>query len=89
MAPTLSGTTPRAISQRLCIREREVYVHLPHILRSVEEAGKKLVVIGLECLSCGFKFEGRKKEMEKISKPGRCPKCRAERITTPRFAILG
>ena len=78
----------RTLSQRLSIREKEVYAHLPHILRSVEAAGKKLMVIGPECLSCGFTFEGRKKEREKIGKPGRCPRCKAERITAPRFKVV-
>jgi len=79
----------RALSERLSIREKEVYAHLPHILRSVEAEGKKLVITGPECLSCGFIFEGRKKDREKIGKPGRCPECRGERITAPRFAIRG
>jgi predicted Zn-ribbon and HTH transcriptional regulator len=78
----------RALSQRLGIREREVYAHIPHILRSAESAGKKLVISGPECMSCGFKFEGRKKDREKIGKPGRCPNCKAERIAPPRFTII-
>lgn len=78
----------RTLSQRLSIREKEVYAHIPHILRTVEAAGKKFIIIGSECLSCGFQFEGRKKERGKIGKPGRCPKCKAERITPPRFKIV-
>jgi predicted Zn-ribbon and HTH transcriptional regulator len=77
----------RALSERLSIREKEVYAHIPHIVRSVEAAGKKLVITGPECLNCGFIFEGRKKDREKIGKPSRCPKCKGERITPPRFAI--
>ncbi len=79
----------RALSQRLGVREKEVYAHIPHVLKSAEAAGKKLIVLGPECMSCGFRFEGRKKDREKIGRPGRCPKCRAERITAPRFTILG
>jgi predicted Zn-ribbon and HTH transcriptional regulator len=77
----------RALSERLGIREKEVYSHLPHIARSLETAGKKMIITSSECLACGFIFEGRKKSREKIGKPGRCPKCKAERITAPRFAI--
>lgn len=79
----------RMLSQYLRIREKEVYTHLPHIARSAEAEGKKLVIVGPECLGCGFRFEGRKKDREKIGRPGRCPRCKGERVTAPRFTIRG
>ena len=73
----------RAISQQLSIREKEVYDHVPHIIRSVSAQGKTLTVIPALCNTCGYKFKDRKR----ITKPGRCPKCKNERIDPPRFMI--
>ncbi len=73
----------RMISQNLRIREKEVYEHMPHITRSAAAIKKKLQIIPAECNTCGYKFKTRKK----ISKPGRCPACKKERIEPPRFKI--
>lgn len=73
----------RIISQNLKIREKEVYQHIPHIIRSAAAAKKKLIITPSQCNSCGYHFKDRKKP----SKPGRCPECRKERIDPPRFKI--
>lgn len=73
----------RMISQQLSIREKEVYDHIPHIIRSVSARGKALTVIAAQCNTCGYQFKDRKK----TTKPGRCPKCKKERIDPPRFTI--
>lgn len=77
----------RTLSQHLGVRERDIYSHLPHIRRSAEAAGKTFVVFGPECLQCGFRFAGGKKERDKTGKPSRCPICKSEHITAPRFMI--
>jgi predicted Zn-ribbon and HTH transcriptional regulator len=71
------------ISQHVGIMEKEVYVHLSHIGRSVAAQGKKLVIHPSRCLSCGFIFEKR----ERFSRPGRCPLCRETRIKRPAYEI--
>jgi predicted Zn-ribbon and HTH transcriptional regulator len=71
------------ISQDLGIREKEVYEHLPHIARSVEAQGKKLVIIPSQCLKCGYVFEDRKR----FTRPGRCPRCRETHIQRPTYEI--
>jgi predicted Zn-ribbon and HTH transcriptional regulator len=71
------------LSQQVGIREKEVYEHLPHIARSVASQGKTLVVMSPRCLKCGFVFEGRKR----VTRPGRCPKCRETHIESPTYTI--
>jgi len=73
----------RMISQQLGISEKEAYDHLPHIIRSVSAMGKTLIVSAPRCMNCGYEFKTRKK----ISKPGRCPVCKKERIEPPGFRI--
>lgn len=71
------------ISQLLRIQEKEVYLHLPHIAKSLIPRKQRLKVIPAACLSCGFSFRDR----ARLNKPGRCPRCRSERIRSPRFSI--
>ena len=73
----------REISQELGISEKDVYVHLEHIRRSVSGKGIKFSMELYKCLSCGYVFKDR----SRIQKPGRCPKCRLSRIQNVRFHI--
>lgn len=66
----------REIAKLFRIREKEVLDHLQHIAKS----GK----IGIEpavCQKCGFVFKKR----ERLSSPSRCPMCRSEFISPPRY----
>ena len=71
------------LSKRMGIREKAVYQHLYHIGRSVAAMGKKLKIQPAVCIGCGFSFGKR----DRFTRPGRCPKCRSERISEPRFNI--
>jgi len=73
----------REISQTVKIREKEVYDHLPHISRSVSTHNKKLGIVPIHCLSCGYVFKDRKH----FTRPSRCPLCKGSRIETPRYRI--
>mgnify|MGYP006291309389 CR=1 FL=1 len=73
----------RDISQALRISEKEVPEHLAHIRRSLAAAGRTLDIQPAECLACGFVF----KERRRLTRPGRCPRCRQTRIALPRFHI--
>ncbi|MFZ5765511.1 MAG: transcriptional regulator [Thermodesulfobacteriota bacterium] len=73
------------ISREASIREREVYDHLQHIARSLAAAGAKMVVSPYACLTCGYLFSGR----HRLSRPGRCPRCRNSHIRMATYRIEG
>jgi predicted Zn-ribbon and HTH transcriptional regulator len=71
------------LSQSLRIPEKEVYEHLPHISRSVNSRGKRLVIRPAMCLKCGYAF----KERRRFTRPGRCPRCRESHLQRPAYQI--
>lgn len=73
----------KELSQRLGVREKEVYDHLGHIARSVAARGKRLWVPPFECLSCGYVF----RERERYTRPSRCPRCKGSHIQTPVYRL--
>lgn len=74
----------RDLSQMLSIEEKEVYSHLSHIARSVVSRRHRLVIIPSRCLACGYVFANRKR----FTRPGRCPRCKGERIEEPKYQIV-
>jgi transcriptional regulator len=77
--------TLRELSVELGAKEKELLAHLAHVERALEHAGERLVVEPSRCLACGFEFA----ERTRLGKPGRCPACKASRISQPRFSIAG
>ncbi len=73
----------REISQLFRIREKEVLDHLQHISKSAHP--KRLTMEPARCQRCGFTFKKR----ERLSAPSRCPLCKSESITPPRYQIAG
>lgn len=73
----------RDLSEALGLKEKEVYEHLVHVARSVVAAGGKFNVIPSQCLLCGYVFEDRRR----LTRPGRCPRCRRSKIMNPAFRI--
>ncbi len=73
----------REVSQLLRISEKEVYSHMTHIEKTAAAKGKKLLIIPSSCLSCGYTFKKRNRP----GRPGKCPRCKSERIRNPRFSI--
>ena len=73
----------RNLSEELRIKEKEVYEHLIHVERSVQAAGGKFILTPSECLLCGYVFEERRR----LTRPGRCPKCRRSKLQNPSFRI--
>src|SRR4051812_41891393 len=68
----------------LGIPERQVEEHLLHVARSVaREAGARFVLEPAACEECGFIFRQR----TRVTRPGRCPDCRSERISAPLYRI--
>lgn len=73
----------KEISAHVGIPEKEVYDHLQHIQKTINNKFKTLDIVPAECNKCGFLFKKR----ERLKKPGRCPVCRGESITAPLFTI--
>ena len=75
--------TAHEISQQAGVREREVADHLRHLEHTLSHGAERLRTSAPECVACGFRFEARQKH----SRPSRCPRCKSERLSPPRFRI--
>jgi predicted Zn-ribbon and HTH transcriptional regulator len=72
----------REISQLFRVREREALDHLQHISRSAHP--KRLTMEPAQCRRCGFAFKKR----GRLSTPSRCPICKSESISPPKYQIV-
>ncbi len=79
------SVTIRDISGALGVSEKDVVPHLEHLARSLRgrSSAGRLVVEPAVCLKCDFSFD----ERTRTKAPGRCPKCKSERISAPVFRI--
>jgi predicted Zn-ribbon and HTH transcriptional regulator len=75
--------TARELSERVHLSEREVIGHLEHLARSARSRGERLTTEPARCLACGFAFATR----DRLTKPGKCPSCRATHLSPPRFSL--
>jgi predicted Zn-ribbon and HTH transcriptional regulator len=75
--------TAREISEQVGVAEREVYAHLVHIRQSLHREATSLSVLPAECRGCGFVFTKR----DRLKRPGRCPLCRGQSISQPRYLL--
>ena len=73
------------LSTLLRVSEKDLPTHLEHLDRSLDISGERLEITPARCLACGFVFSKR----ERFSRPGKCPECRATRITAPRVTLRG
>lgn len=73
----------RDLSQQVGMPEKQVAAHLEHLAKSLRAIQQRLETQPATCLGCGFSFQKR----DKRTAPGRCPRCRSERIAPPRFRI--
>ena len=72
------------LAQMLGIPERQVEEHLSHVVKSVaRDPSRRFILEPSCCPDCGFLFRDR----TRLTRPGRCPKCRGEAITAPRYGI--
>lgn len=71
------------ISKAVRVPEKDVYRHLAHIEKSVAGSGGRLSFSPCTCRACGFSFKAR----QRLTRPGRCPRCRESRIDHPVFRI--
>jgi len=61
---------------------REVADDLRHLLRSLKHEPYRAIMEPARCRHCGFAFRA-----DRISKPGKCPRCRSTWIEPPRVHI--
>lgn len=76
--------TAQDLSRSVGVAEKDVYRHLAHIEKSMAGQGRKLELAPCTCLACGFTFSERRR----LTRPGRCPRCRQSRIDHPVFRIV-
>jgi len=70
----------RQLAEALLLRPAEVEEHLGHIGRSM---GGRLRLTPARCLACGYRFDDR----QRLDAPGRCPRCRGQKIAGPWFQV--
>ncbi len=78
--------TAEEIAVELGLTPREVYEHLKHVAKSVYSRSGGTEALLMEpprCRKCGYVF----KDLDSPRKPSRCPKCRSEWISSPRFLV--
>ena len=72
------------LAQTLGIAERQIEDHLPHVVKTLaRDRAQRFVLEPSACSDCGFVFRNR----TKLTRPSRCPTCRSEGITAPRYGI--
>jgi predicted Zn-ribbon and HTH transcriptional regulator len=72
------------LAQMLGIPERQVEEHLPHVVKTVaRDPSCRFILEPSVCPDCEFIFRDRRK----LNRPSRCPTCRSEGITAPRYGI--
>lgn len=58
---------------------------LRHVERTLRREGRRLAVEPARCGACGFTFHGR--GTRHFHPPGRCPRCKSERLLGPSFTL--
>jgi predicted Zn-ribbon and HTH transcriptional regulator len=76
--------TARELSAAVGISEKQVAAHLEHVRKSAGHEKLQLAVEPAECLDCGFVFKKR----DRLQTPGKCPACRSEAISEPRYSLV-
>lgn len=74
--------TAHEISQRASVSERDVAEHLRHLEHTLRQTAEKLHTVAPHCIKCSFTFGA---DMHR--RPSRCPRCKSERLSPPRFHI--
>ena len=76
----------RQLAQLIGLPERQVEEHLTHVAKTIErDKTRRFVLEPAMCPTCDFIF----RERTKLTRPSRCPRCRGEGISAPRYGIEG
>ena len=74
--------TASSLARELGLKRGDIDDELRHLIRSARAAGHAIVVEPARCKACGFTFGE-----EKLTRPGKCPSCRATRLYEPLLRI--
>jgi predicted Zn-ribbon and HTH transcriptional regulator len=74
--------TASSLARELGLKRGDIEEELRHMLRSARAAGHVIVIEPARCKACGFTFGD-----EKLTRPGKCPACRATRLYEPLIRI--
>ena len=83
---SITGTlySSRQLAELVGVPERQVEDHLTHVAKSVaRDRTRRFVLEPSRCGDCGFVF----RERTRLTCPSRCPRCRSEAISPPRYGI--
>jgi predicted Zn-ribbon and HTH transcriptional regulator len=70
------------LRHELAITVRTLEEDLSHIRRSIRNDGGRLLLRSAVCADCGFKLSS-----QALHPPGRCPKCRSNKLDGPWLTI--
>ena len=70
----------RQLSSLVSVSEKALPDHLEHLRKSF---GSRFEIEPAVCSKCDHVFDDR----TRLTKPGRCPSCKGQRIEPPRFRI--
>ncbi len=87
LAELLTGTvrSSRQLAELVGVPERQVEDHLGHLIKSLaRDRARRFVMEPPVCQDCSFVF----RERRRLTKPSRCPRCRSEAVSPPRFGII-
>jgi transcriptional regulator len=74
--------TASSLARALGLDRRAMVEELRHMIRSARAAGHAVSVEPAKCKDCGFVFD-----VDRLTKPGRCPACRGSRIFEPLIRV--
>jgi transcriptional regulator len=76
----------RQLAQMVGLPERQVEEHLTHVAKTIaRDRTRRFILEPAMCPNCDFVF----RERTKLTRPSRCPRCRSEGISAPRYGIEG
>jgi len=70
------------IAREVRVTVKEVHDDLRHLLKSLCHTEYEMIVTPAHCRKCGFEFDA-----DKLTKPSKCPNCRATWIQEPLVEI--
>lgn len=79
---TAEPRTPSSLARELQLDRRSMEDDLRHMIRSARAAGHRVIVEPARCRVCGFRFDE-----DRLSKPGKCPACRATWLFEPLIRV--